>query len=231
MALVLATANFLWVLRSFPETRSRDRSDSGHARRPLNPLKLLRPFEYPGVNRTNLLQFVFILAFAGMEFTLTFLAKDRFGYTAFQNGNLFLFIGIIIALVQGGVIRRIAPKYGEKKLVIFGLAIILPGLLLVAICQRQRILYLGLFLLAVGSSLVTPCLTALVSLYAPEERQGQVLGVFRSVGALARAFAPIAAAVVYWRFGSHWPYFGSALILCIPLVISFGLPAIAESET
>lgn len=229
VALVLAIANFFWVLRSFPETLRPGEQNSTHARRPLNPLALLKPFQLLGVNRTNLLYFIFIVAFAGMEFTLTFLAKDRFQYTAAQNGYLFLFIGIVIAVVQGGVIRRLAPKYGEKKLVIVGLACVLPGLLLVAICRQQWVLYLGLFFLAVGSSLVTPSLTALVSLYTPDDRQGEVLGVFRSVGSLGRAFAPIAAAMVYWKFGSHWPYLGSALILLLPLALAYGLPQPADT--
>ena len=85
-----------------------------------------------------------------MEFTLTFLAKDRFGYSAAQNGFLFLFIGIIIAVVQGGLVRRLAPKYGEKKLVIVGTLIVLPGLILVGVCEQQIALYVGLFLLAFG---------------------------------------------------------------------------------
>lgn len=230
VALVLAIVNFVWVLRSFPETLGSNDGGSVHARRPVNPLQLFRPFNLPGVNRTNLLYFIFIFAFAGMEFTLTFLAKDRFGYTAAQNGGLFLFIGIVIAVVQGGVIRRLAPKYGEKNLVTVGLTCVLPGLLLVAICKQQWVMYLGLFFLAVGSSLVTPSLTALVSLYSPNDRQGEVLGVFRSVGSLGRAFAPIVAAMIYWRFGSHWPYFGSALILLVPIVLALGLPVKPKSD-
>ena len=176
------------------------------------------------MNRTNLLYFVFITAFAGMEFTLTFLAKDRFGYSAAQNGYLFLFIGFIIVLVQGGVVRRLAPKYGERRLATVGLLMIIPGLLLVGWCSRPLWMYVGLFLLATGSSLVTPCLTALVSLYTPEDRQGETLGIFRSLGSLARAVAPLVAAVVYWRFGSPWPYYGSAAVLLLPILMIFGLP-------
>jgi MFS family permease len=189
---------------------------------------LLIPSKIPGVNRTNVLYFVFIAAFAGMEFTLTFLAKDRFGYSAAQNGMLFLFIGFVIALVQGGVVRRLAPKYGEKRLVIAGLLLVLPGLIVVGRCQSVGLLYAGLFLLAFGSSLVTPCLTSLVSLYSPEDRQGESLGVFRSVGSLARAFAPILGAVLYWKFGSEWPYFTSAAVLVLPLLLTFGLPLPAK---
>ncbi len=229
-AFVLSAANLYLVLAHFPETLTPTTASALHARRPINPLALLRPSPYPGVNRTNLLNFVFIAAFSGMEFTLTFLAKDRFGYSASRNGLLFLYIGVLIAIVQGGVVRRIAPKYGERRLATVGLAMLIPGLFLVGSCQTETRLYGGLFLLAVGSSLVTPCLTALVSLYTPEDRQGESLGVFRSVGSLARAIAPLIAAMVYWRYGSQWPYFGSGLLMLLPLGLLFGLPTPGASK-
>lgn len=233
VAFSLAALNFVFIWRRFPETLQLTHSApasagsgsvSGRPRRPLNPFVLFKPSPFAGVSRTNVLYFVFLTAFAGMEFTLTFLAKDRFGYSAAQNGYLFLFIGMIIVLVQGGVVRRLAPKYGERRLATVGLLMVVPGLLVVGWCARQLWLYVGLFLLAAGSSLVTPCLTALVSLYTPGDRQGEMLGVFRSLGSLARAIAPIVAAVVYWRFGSQWPYYGSALVLLLPILLVFGLP-------
>ena len=224
-AFFLSAVNLIYLWKRFPETlRPQLAHDALHARRPANPLALLRPSRIPGVNLTNFLFFIFIAAFAGMEFTLTFLAKDRFDYSAAQNGFLFLFIGFIIAFVQGGLVRKLAPKYGEKNLVIAGILLVVPGLVIVGLCQTQLMLYVGLFLLAVGSSLVTPSLTALISLYSPEDRQGESLGIFRSLGSLARAFAPILGAIVYWKYGSQWPYYGSAVVLIVPLVLSFGLP-------
>lgn len=223
-AFLLSLANLLYLWRRFPETLKRSSGDSLHARRPVNPLAVFRSSPIAGVNLTNFLFFIFIAAFAAMEFTLTFLAKDRFAYSAAQNGILFLFIGFIIAFVQGGLVRRLAPKYGEKNLVIAGIILVVPGLILVGLCHTQLLLYAGLFLLAFGSSLVTPSLTALISLYSPEDRQGESLGIFRSLGSLGRAFAPILGAVVYWKYGSQWPYFGSAAVLLVPLLFSFGLP-------
>lgn len=230
VAFLLASANLYFVLKKFPETLSVGQHDPTHARRPINPLALLRPSEFQGVNLTNWLYFVFIVSFAGMEFTLTFLAKDRFGYTSAKNGYLFLFIGIVIAVVQGGLVRRLAPKYGEVRLAFAGLIMIVPGLIIVALAQppSEVTLYLGLFLLAAGSSLVTPSLTALVSLYTPTDRQGESLGVFRSLGSLGRAFAPIVAALVYWKFGSAWPYFGSAALLLVPIALATKLPKPSE---
>jgi MFS family permease len=161
-----------------------------------------------------------------MEFTLTFLAKDRFGYTAAKNGLIFLFLGFIIAIVQGGMVRRLAPKYGEQRLVFIGISLVLPGLVIIGICSTEWVMYLGLLLLAVGSSLVTPCLTSLVSLYTPEDRQGETLGIFRSLGSLARAMAPLVGAAIYWRMGSAWPYFGAALVLLLPIFVTRALPKV-----
>ena len=227
----LSTLNLVLIWKNLPETLSATaQANATHARRPANPLAVLKSSEIPGVNLTNWIFFVFIAAFAGMEFTLTFLAKDRFEYSAAQNGLLFLFVGTVIALVQGGLVRKLAPKYGERKLAIVGTLIVIPGLLLVGICQNQWVLYVGLFLLAFGSSLVTPSLTALISLYAPADRQGEVLGVFRSLGSLARAVAPILGAVIYWKFGSQWPYFASAAVLLVPFFASLGLPKPQKSQ-
>lgn len=226
VALVLSLVNLAFVWRILPETLNlADGQSDTHAKRPMNPLTLFSPSPFAGVNLTNLVYFVYIAAFAGMEFTLTFLAKDRFGYDAYQNGRLFLFIGIVIVVIQGGVVRRLTPRYGERNVTMGGLGMIVPGLFIVGLTNGELWLYVGLFLLACGSSLATPSLTALVSLYAPADRQGEVLGIFRSVGSLARAAAPIVASLVYWRYGSQWPYLGSAVALLIPIALAVRLPA------
>lgn len=227
-AFILSAFNFVFLWRSFRETLERN-SDT-RSQRPVNPFILFKPSSHPGVNRTNILYFVFIAAFAGMEFTLTFLAKDRFDYTAFNNVFLFIFLGVIIILVQGGVVRRVVPRFGERNVVLTGWLLVIPGMMIVGWCTSQWQMYLGLFLLSVGSSLVTPSLHSLISLYTPGDQQGAVLGVFRSVGSLARAIAPIVGAWVYWKFGSEWPYLGAGLLLILPMLLLFGLPKPKKEE-
>ncbi len=227
-ALLLALWNLVWVVTRFPETRRPEQrqhsGDGSETRRPINPLALLQPTRLPGVDRTNLIYLVFIVAFAGMEFTLTFLARDRFAYTSSDNVYIFLWVGLLVALVQGGVVRQLAPRIGELRMVQVGFGILGAGLVVVGVAATQTVMYLGLTLLAVGTALASPALTSLVSLYAPEHRQGEILGVFRSLGALGRAIAPIIASLLYWRYGSTLPYVGGALAMLIPLSLSFGLP-------
>ncbi|SVE31279.1 uncharacterized protein METZ01_LOCUS484133, partial [marine metagenome] len=213
-AFLLSLWNLSWVMRSFKESLPEEERGKAHrAGRPISPLKLFRGFDIPGVTRTNMVYFLFLVAFAGMEFTLTFLAKDRLDYTSHDMMWIFIFVGLIIALVQGGVVRRMAPKLGEKKVTLCGLILLVPGLLITGTAQTGGMFYLGLAFLAVGSALATPCLTALASLYTPSDRQGEVLGTFRSLGALSRAVGPIIACAAYWRLGSEYPYYGAAALV------------------
>jgi MFS family permease len=228
-ACLLSVWNVIWVAWRFEETlppvsRGAATTSAARARRPLNPLVILRGFDLPGVTQTNLAYFLFLLAFAGMEFTLTFLAVDRFDYTPRGNAAMFVFVGVVLALVQGGVVRRAAPRYGEKRVAIAGLALVVPGLVITGASASQGAFYAGLAFLAVGSALATACLTALVSLYTPPDRQGEVLGAFRSLGALSRAIGPLLACAAYWKLGAAWPYYGGAVVMAVPLLLALGLP-------
>ena len=224
-AFLLSAVNWVVLWKWFPETlRPEDRGKAREGGRTINLAKLFHPVDIPGVHRANLTWFVYLLSFSGMEFTLTFLAVERFGFTQMQNGYMFVFIGLIIAFVQGGMIRQLAPVYGEKSLAIAGFLSVAPGILLTGFARTQGMLYLGLALMAFGSALITPSLSSLVSLYTPSSRQGSVLGVFRSLGALARAVGPLSAAIAYWRFGSKAAYAVGTAILVVPFLMVLTLP-------
>jgi MFS family permease len=232
VAFVLAGFNWVWALTHFPETLPEERRGArteATAGRTLRPFHRLRALAYPGVRRTNLLSFLYLLSFSAMEFTLTFLAVERFAYTPRDNMWMFVFVGLVIAFVQGGLVRRLVPRTGEKPLAVLGLACLIPGYLLVGYAGGGGTLYGGLFFMALGSALAMPCLSALVSRYSPDEVQGLVLGAFRSVGALARAVGPVLGGILYWRFGSASPYVVGAAVVLVPLLMSLGLPPVPEA--
>lgn len=230
-AMLLSLLNLLWIYRRFDETLSvEDRSKAQSERRSINPIRLLRGVDLPGVDRGNLTNFLFIFSFSGMEFSLMFLAAERFGFGPGGNALLLSFAGVTMALVQGGLIRRLAPRYGEVRLATAGLAIIIPGLLLTGFARSVGMLYFGVFVMAIGAATVIPSLRALVSRYAPTERQGEVLGVFASLGSLARAAGPLVAGALYWRFSSEVAYCAGAAIIILPLLLTFGLPRPATKE-
>lgn len=221
-AAILAFVNFIMVWKMFPETKVFGSSTIQN--RSINPLKLFKPLPYAGVNATNLAYFFFITAFSGMEFTLTFLAVERLSFTSMDNAYMFIYIGFILGMVQGGYVRRKAHQVGEIKMSLQGLMAIIPGLIIIAYAHSVWMLYLGLAFLSIGSAMIIPCLTSLVSFYTPKEIQGQSLGTFRSLGSMGRVIGPIYASLVYWRFGSVLAYIIGALTLVLPLIIVRKLP-------
>ncbi len=228
VATLLALVNLLWVATRFPETLPAEKRGRGEQVRSLNPFRRLATLSFPGVVRVSTIYFLYLVAFAGIEFTLTFLTKERFAYEPLDMAKMFVFVGLIIALVQGGLVRRVAPRFGERRVAMLGMLLTVPGFLLIGSASTTTGLFTGLACMAVGSALVMPCLSALVSRYTPADRQGLALGAFRSMGSLSRATGPIVGALVYWRFSSGLLYLAAGAMLLIPLVMALGLPAVPE---
>jgi len=228
ISLGLALVNFAWAAARFPETL--EPGARPEASRTLNPLGTLRTIDVPGVRATNIAYLLYFAAFGAMEFTLTFLAVERLNFEPLDNAYMFVFVGLTIAFVQGGLVRRLIPRIAEQRVAFAGIALTLPGFLLLAWAHSIGTLYAGLAFLAVGSALVMPCLSALVSRYSPAERQGLALGVFRSLGSLARAIGPIAGGLAYWSMGSRVPYIIGAALLVAPLAFVARLPRAPAPE-
>lgn len=92
--------------------------------------------------------FVYLFIYSGLEFTLTFLTHHIFNYTSMQQGWMFFVIGLVMAIIQGGYVRRLPPNK-TRSTAINGLWIIIPSFITVGIANNSYLLYFGLFLFAV----------------------------------------------------------------------------------
>jgi MFS family permease len=224
--LLLAATNLLWAAARFPETLPPERLGQGASERSLNPFRALRKIDLPGVRATNLAYFLSLTAFGAIEFTLTFLCFERLAFSVRDNALMFVFVGLTLALVQGGVVRRLVPSFGERKLTQAGLLLDIPGFAAIGLTHSVGLLYAGLLCMAVGSAFVMPCLTALVSRYSPPQHQGLALGTFRSMGALSSAVGPVVGGTLYWQLGSAAPYLAGGAFLLLPLAFVLRLPPV-----
>lgn len=228
VAFSLAVLNLAWAALRFPETKDmRPAAAPPEHRRGINPFASLKRLSFPGVRTLNIAYFIYFTAFGAMEFTLVFLAAEHLGYGPRQNAYMFVFIGLTIAFVQGGIVRRLVPKVGEKKVAWLGMAMTVPGFIGIAAvtsAESAALLYASLALVSVGSSLVMPSFSSLASRYVPDDRQGFALGVFRSFGSLARVFGPLAGGFLYYGLGSYAPYALGAAVLLVPLMLAKKLP-------
>lgn len=226
-AFLLSLLNLLGVVFFFRETLPKEkRTPSSFAQR--NPLRIFHVRQEAPIPRTNAVYFLYILAFSGMEFTLTFLASQRFDFAPRDIGLMFVHIGFILILTQGILVRKMVPVAGEKNLTVAGLLLMVLAMFVLAGAQTVGLLYTGLTLMAVGAGLTNPCLTALVSLYVSSDKQGETLGIFRSFGSLARAVGPLIASFIFWWYGSAISYTVGGILLLIPLALGLFLPRAAK---
>ena len=224
LAFGLCLVNLLWIAARFTETLSvKSRADAVEPRL-RNPIAAILGMSNPAVRRTNLVAFVFSIAFVAMEAALTFLASARFGYTARENGFLLGFLGVCAIVTQGYIVRKLLKVADEVRVLAAGLAFTAVGFFVIGYAAQPWMLYVGVAFLALGSGLVNPSTTGLISLYAAAEEQGRVLGIFRSLSALARAFTPVLAGIVFWRFGSTSVFVSGAVLTLAALALSARLP-------
>jgi DHA1 family tetracycline resistance protein-like MFS transporter len=123
----------------------------------------------------------------------------RFGYDASHNGYLFMYVGIIGAIIQGGLIGRLVKMFGEMTLVMVGALLFTLSLFAIPLIGQGAGLPLLLLVggtFALGNSLATPSLQTLASRSVGRGEQGGVLGVVQSVASLARAVGPSIAALL-----------------------------------
>lgn len=76
--------------------------------------------------------------------------------------------------------------------------------------------YMWLFL---ATAMVVPCMMTMASQYGHPQQKGTVMGIFRSLGALARAVGPILASISFWSIGSSTTYLLGAMALLWPVLM------------
>jgi len=170
------------------------------------------------LRRLGLIYLFYLFLYSALEFTLSFLTHLRFEFTSMQQGQMYLFSGMLMMAIQGGYVRRI-PARQQRQGAMMGLACIIPSYLLVSVAYTPSLLYLALALYAVASAMVVPCLTTMVLAECGDTRRGTCLGIFRSIGALARALGPIFGSSMFWLMGPCACYVTGALLLTVPLIM------------
>lgn len=172
--------------------------------------------------RAILIFFLVTLAVTQMEVTFAFFMMRRYGLDAHGAGWLLAFMGTLMVLVQGGLIGKLAPRFGEIRLVIVGTAAMCAGLVIFGRSWSMAPVFTGLALLALGHGMTHPSLSSLASKGARPERRGATMGVFQSAGALARVFGPPMAGFAYDRVGMESPFLMAAtlaFVACSTLVV------------
>jgi MFS family permease len=224
----LVTAAFGYLM--FPETLPPERRKTGIVTASeSNPLKSVAA----ALARPEIRMFLFALfflnfAFAALQTNFSNYTMARFQFGPDDNAWAFAFIGLLAALMQGVVVRKLMPILGERKMAIQGFVLFFFGFLLVAFAPTAFWIFPGIALIAVGSSFTNPTLNALISQRSSASEQGSILGTTQSVLSLTRVAGPAWAGIVFDKFGPSTPYSTGAAFIALALFLA--LPDLRSTQ-
>lgn len=196
----LAFGNAILLYFTLPETVTPDHPARTSAATPRWTL-LAGALRQPRLTLILSIYFLFVVAFSVMTTSFALFTMYRFGYDAYDTGWLFVFVGLIGAIIQGGLIGHLVRRFGEVPLVIAGALLFAAALFAIPLTNPQTglatLLVVGAAF-ALGNSLSTPSLAGLASKSVGRGEQGGVLGITQSVASLARIVGPlISSALIY----------------------------------
>lgn len=230
-AVGLALAACVAALVFLPESLPREARAQAIAQRASSPSRWAM-FERPVVGAGLWLLFLSTVCFAAMEGTFALFGQWRFGLGPRQIGLLFAYVGTLAVILQGGVVSRLARRFGEGVLVRAGFAVMALGLVGMAMAPTMSWLMVALGLISVGSSLAGPTLAGLVSSAASAMEQGAVLGLYQSMGSLGRAVGPFLGGWAFDHIAHPSPMWLGAIVVGLASVLAVKLPVrVGEGST
>jgi multidrug resistance protein len=212
VAAALSGINAIVAWKRLPETH-RDRSPRPAAERP----SLLSGAG--SVADLLVLTFVAMAAFAAFEATFSLFGKARLEFGEVSTGAVFAGVGILLALVQGGLVHPVVSRIGETGALRIGLLLNACGLLLLAGVESYALLVPSLALLTIGQGLASPSLSATLAGRTEASARGRLLGLQQSSSGLARVVGPAAGGLLFEHVGVSSPYLAGAAVMAVAALL------------
>lgn len=225
----LTLLNVLFAFKWLPESRV-EGMETSSVRRPVwyaAWATIRRPRER--VPRLISVYAAGMLGFSAMTSILSLYLGARFGVTEKTIGYFFLYVGalslVMRSLVLGAVVRRI----GETGAMRLGTVLLTTGLFLYPAAHAIWTLALVIPLVPIGTALLFPATTALMSHATPRADLGTTMGVAQTFAGISRVVAPVIATAAFQRMGPPMPFFVAGTIVALVGVLAFRITPVAST--
>lgn len=197
----LALLNWLYGYFILPESLKLEnrREFSWKRANPIGSLSHLK--RYPLVLSMVASLVCIYLAGYSSQSTWTYYTMEKFKWSEAQVGYSLGFVGLMIAIVQGGLIRIVIPKLGKKRSVYVGLTLYAIGLLLIAYATEGWMLYVFIIPLGLGG-IAGPAIQGIISSQVPSNEQGELQGALTSMVSLTSIVGPLLMTYLFSYFTS-----------------------------
>jgi DHA1 family tetracycline resistance protein-like MFS transporter len=186
----LALLNCLYGYFVLPESLSKEnrRMFSWQRANPVGAFKQLA--KYPAIaGLAACITLLYIAGFA-MQSTWTFFTIEKFNWTEAMVGNSLGFVGLLVGIVQGGLIRVVIPKLGQERSVIVGLLLYTTGFVLFGFASQSWMMYAFMIPYALGG-ISGPALQSIMSNHVPVTEQGELQGALTGLMSASSIVGPL----------------------------------------
>jgi MFS transporter, DHA1 family, tetracycline resistance protein len=211
-----STLAFGMVLLWLPESLPADAS-ARQAARVVSWHGLIETVRRPSVAMLVGVGALSIVAFGALESTYGLFLQKRRGWNEASAAFGFAFLGLVSAVVQGGLIRRLVPKFGEPRLIVAGVATMGLGMALLAPASGLAWMLIATLVVAVGQGLLSPSVSGLLSRVTPAGEQGAVFGTLSASQTMARLLVYVPANMAFARISPAAPFVGAAVVSALTL--------------
>lgn len=219
-ASALALGNVAFGFFILPESLPTERRTSGPILH-LNPISQLGGLLKLGsIRKLLLVVFLLNLSFAGLLTNFPLFSNARFEWDATANAFFFAFVGVCAVLTQGALLGRLQSRFGEERLLLGGLSLMVVNLGLMALIPFSWMLYPVVGVLAVGIGLAIPALTALISHRVSMRDQGKVMGWQQAILSLTLILGSLISGLTFDHLGVPAPYWIGSLLAALALLVA-----------
>lgn len=200
---VLCFVNLLFGLKYLKETL---KPENRSAKRRGRWSVLVEKISLPVVGPLMAVFFLASLAMSSMEANLILYMGEKFRWTFQDVSYGFAYIGVMIVFTQGFLVRRLLPRFGEKRILWAGLASFVAGLTGLAVAGTVAGVAVALTFLALGNGLANPSVLGSISLLTPMDEQGATMGATQSLASLGRILGPALGGWVFQQIAIQAPF-------------------------
>jgi len=222
LAAGLCVCNVLFAWAYLPESKP----DHAPGRRRSIRTSVLEVVRHPGASQPRLIWIyaVGMAAQGSLTAVLALYLQHRFGVTVKTIGYFFVYIGFLSVVLRALILGPLVDRFGEARLVRAGAISLLLAMLLFPVPHTVPLLALVLLLFPIGTALLFPAVTALVSHESRADELGQTMGVQQAFGGIARVVGPMWATPVFEVLGPSVPFFFIAGIIGVAGALAFRVP-------
>jgi MFS family permease len=181
-----------------------------------------------GIQRLILIYAVAMLAFSCLTSVLALYLSAQFGITEKTIGYVFLYVGIFSVLMRSALIGPIVDRIGEPWSIRIGAGTLILGLVLYPLAPNLWALALIIPLVPIGTSLLFPATTAMMSRHSDKSELGTTMGIAQTFAGISRVVAPVLSTTLFQRVSHGMPFYAAATFVGLVSLLAFqveGRPA------